>query len=193
MTWTERIKKLLRFYRLLFHNCNTFSNCTHIMYRHAICFSFKILCSCEALYLASFLFRSYSLILSSANIRSTSNFWTTPSASSISSFAISVMMVSLFGQIKLCPTHPLFVLFHLYDLNPESFPHYHQELSHSTNFIIFFTAFTTFDDKYIFCNFLLEYAHTGLFRVFSINTSVKYLSQLTYFLLSIWISALFPH
>ena len=177
MTWTERIKKLLRFYRLLFHNCNTFSNCTHIMCLHAICFSFKILCSCEALYLASFLFRSYSLILSSANIRSTSNFWTTPSASSISSFAISVMMVSLFGQIKLCPTHPLFVLFHLYDLNPESFPHYHQELSHSTNFIIFFTAFTTFDDKYTFCNFLLEYAHTGLFRVFSINTSVKYLSH----------------
>ena len=79
----------------------------------------------------------------------------------------------------------LLLVFHVIVSDSCIFPHYHQELSHSINFIIFFTAFTTFDDKYIFCNFLLEYAHIGLFRVFSINTSIKYLSQLTYFLLSI--------
>ncbi len=78
----------------------------------------------------------------------------------------------------------LLLVFHVIVSDSCIFPHYHQELSHSINFIIFFTAFTTFDDKYIFCNFLLEYAHIGLFLVLSTNKSVKYLSQLTYFLLS---------
>ena len=45
------------------------------------------------------------------------------------------------------------LVFHVIVSDSCIFPHYHQELSHSINFIIFFTAFTTFDDKYIFCPF----------------------------------------
>ena len=55
-----------------------------------------------------------------------------------------------FGELVLSSVSSLLLVFHVIVSDSCIFPHYHQELSHSINFIIFFTAFTTFDDKYIF-------------------------------------------
>ena len=60
--------------------------------------------------------------------------------------------------------------------------------SQSTNFIIAFTAFTILGAKYAFVSLFFEYAHIKFLLVLSINKSVKYRSQLTYSLLSMYSS-----